>query len=56
MKTVTWSEGTWSRKPASVVEEDGALKVESIEGSDWWRITSYGFIHTCRCYVRKYRD
>jgi regulation of enolase protein 1 (concanavalin A-like superfamily) len=45
MKKIAWSEGTWTRKPASVVEEDGALKFESIEGSDWWRITSYGFIH-----------
>ena len=45
MKKIAWSEGTWSRKPASVLEVDGALKVESIEASDWWRITSYGFIH-----------
>ena len=45
MKKIAWSEGTWSRKPASVAEVDGALKVESIEASDWWRITSYGFIH-----------
>ena len=45
MKKIVWNEGTWSRKPASVAEVDGALKVESIEASDWWRITSYGFIH-----------
>ena len=45
MKKIGWSEGTWSRKPASVLEVDGDLKVESIEASDWWRITSYGFIH-----------
>jgi regulation of enolase protein 1 (concanavalin A-like superfamily) len=45
MKTIAWSEGTWTRKPVSVVEVDNAIKVESIEGSDWWRITSYGFIH-----------
>lgn len=45
MKKIAWNEGTWIRKPASVAEVDGALKVESIEASDWWRITSYGFIH-----------
>jgi regulation of enolase protein 1 (concanavalin A-like superfamily) len=45
MKKIAWNEGTWSRKPASVTEFEGALKVESIESSDWWRITSYGFIH-----------
>ena len=45
MKKIAWSQGTWSRQPASIVEEDGALKVESIEASDWWRTTAYGFIH-----------
>jgi regulation of enolase protein 1 (concanavalin A-like superfamily) len=45
MKSINWSEGTWTRRPVSVVEVDNAIKVESIEGSDWWRITSYGFIH-----------
>jgi hypothetical protein len=45
MKKIAWSQGTWSRKPASIVEVDGALKVESIEASDWWRTTAYGFIH-----------
>jgi regulation of enolase protein 1 (concanavalin A-like superfamily) len=45
MKKIAWSQGIWSRQPASVVEVDGAIKVESIEGSDWWRTTSYGFIH-----------
>ena len=45
MKKIAWNEGSWSRKPASVSEFEGALKVESIEGSDWWRTTAYGFIH-----------
>jgi regulation of enolase protein 1 (concanavalin A-like superfamily) len=45
MKRIEWSKGTWTRQPTSVTEEAGALKFESAEGSDWWRITSYGFIH-----------
>ena len=45
MKKIAWSQGTWSRQPASIAEVDGSIKVESIEGSDWWRTTSYGFIH-----------
>lgn len=45
MKKIAWSQGTWTRQPASVSELDGLLKFESIEASDWWRITSYGFIH-----------
>jgi regulation of enolase protein 1 (concanavalin A-like superfamily) len=45
MKKIVWSEGTWTRKPASIVEVEGAIKVESIEASDWWRTTAYGFIH-----------
>jgi regulation of enolase protein 1 (concanavalin A-like superfamily) len=45
MKSVAWSEGTWTREPVSISEEDGALLVEAADKSDWWRITSYGFIH-----------
>jgi regulation of enolase protein 1 (concanavalin A-like superfamily) len=45
MKKIVWSEGTWTRKPASIVDVEGAIKVESIEASDWWRTTAYGFIH-----------
>ena len=45
MNTVKWSEGTWTREPVSIGLEDGALKVEAAAESDWWRTTSYGFIH-----------
>jgi regulation of enolase protein 1 (concanavalin A-like superfamily) len=45
MKTIAWSEGTWSRQPISVNEDGRHLVVEAAEGSDWWRTTSYGFIH-----------
>jgi regulation of enolase protein 1 (concanavalin A-like superfamily) len=45
MKEIAWSGGTWSRQPISVQEDGRHLVVEAAEGSDWWRTTSYGFIH-----------
>lgn len=45
VKTIPWSEGKWTRAPKSLIESDGRLIVEAAEGSDWWRTTSYGFIH-----------
>lgn len=45
MNQIEWSKGSWSREPLHISEVNGALKVESIEASDWWRTTSYGFIH-----------
>jgi regulation of enolase protein 1 (concanavalin A-like superfamily) len=45
MKNVAWSEGTWTREPVSQSEKGGALTVEAAAESDWWRTTSYGFIH-----------
>ncbi|MEY4034958.1 MAG: hypothetical protein RLZZ311_135, partial [Actinomycetota bacterium] len=41
MKNIPWSAGTWTRNPVSVVEEGSSLVIESFEGSDWWRTTSY---------------
>lgn len=40
-----WSRGNWSRQPVSQRIENGHLIVEAAEKSDWWRTTSYGFIH-----------
>ena len=45
MKEIAWSGGAWSRQPISVQEDGRHLVVEAAEGSDWWRTTSYGFIH-----------
>lgn len=45
MKNVAWSEGTWTREPISQSEEGSLLTVEAAAESDWWRTTSYGFIH-----------
>lgn len=45
MKNVAWSEGNWTREPVSQAQEGAALTVEAAAESDWWRTTSYGFIH-----------
>ena len=45
MKSISWSEGIWTRPPVSQTSKDNCLIVEASEGSDWWRTTSYGFIH-----------
>ncbi|CAN2190258.1 COG3506 Uncharacterized conserved protein [Candidatus Nanopelagicaceae bacterium] len=45
MKNVSWSEGTWTRQPVSQSQEGSVLTVEAAAESDWWRTTSYGFIH-----------
>ncbi len=38
-----WSEGTWTTAPVSASVDGGDLVVEAVEGSDAWRVTSYGF-------------
>ncbi|AZS42908.1 hypothetical protein BWL13_00449 [Microbacterium oleivorans] len=43
--SVDWSEGTWTTPPHAVEERDGMLRVTAEEGSDAWRLTSYGFVH-----------
>jgi regulation of enolase protein 1 (concanavalin A-like superfamily) len=45
MKNVAWNEGSWTREPVSLSHEDSVLTVEAAAESDWWRTTSYGFIH-----------
>ena len=45
MTDIAWSDGGWTHDPAGVVEEHGDLVVTAVEGSDAWRITSYGFVH-----------
>lgn len=37
--------GHWSHEPTALALEDDHLVVTAEEGSDAWRITSYGFIH-----------
>ncbi|WP_416405349.1 DUF1349 domain-containing protein [Arthrobacter sp. LFS091] len=45
MTDIPWSRGEWTNQPGAVVELEGDLLVTAAEGSDAWRITSYGFIH-----------
>jgi len=45
MKTIAWSEGSWTREPVSLNEQGATLAVEAAAESDWWRTTAYGFIH-----------
>lgn len=45
MTDIDWSTGAWTNEPERV-ERDGAdLLVTAREGSDAWRVTSYGFVH-----------
>ena len=44
-RSIPWTQGTWTNKPASVTIDDDGLHVTAHEGSDAWRITSYGFVH-----------
>ena len=39
------STGVWLNQPESVVDANGKLLVTAKENSDFWRTTSYGFIH-----------
>jgi regulation of enolase protein 1 (concanavalin A-like superfamily) len=45
LESIPWSEGEWTRPPVSLTVKDDFLIAEAAEGSDWWRTTSYGFIH-----------
>ena len=45
MKNVAWNEGSWTREPVSLSRDGAVLTVEAAAESDWWRTTSYGFIH-----------
>ena len=45
MTDLGWSAGRWTHPPVSAAEVNGDLVVTAAEGSDAWRLTSYGFIH-----------
>lgn len=45
MTAMAWSAGRWTNEPAEVREAADGLHVTAVEGSDAWRITSYGFVH-----------
>ncbi|WP_150307436.1 DUF1349 domain-containing protein [Planctomonas psychrotolerans] len=45
MTNISWAAGQWTNDPADVRETPDGLRVTAREGSDAWRITSYGFVH-----------
>ena len=45
MKEISWSQGVWLNPPVNAVEEKSRLKVTTVHESDFWRNTSYGFVH-----------
>ncbi len=45
MKNVAWNAGSWTREPVSLSHDGAVFTVEAAAESDWWRTTSYGFIH-----------
>lgn len=42
---IPWTTGTWTTEPIAVDVADDGMRVTAAEGSDAWRITSYGFVH-----------
>jgi len=45
MKEISWSQGVLLNPPVNTVEENSRLKVTTAHESDFWRNTSYGFVH-----------
>lgn len=45
MMKITWDEGVWVNPPVKSDEDSGHLLVTTVYESDFWRNTSYGFIH-----------
>jgi regulation of enolase protein 1 (concanavalin A-like superfamily) len=43
--TVAWADGAWLHPPLGAATESEHLVVAAAEGSDFWRTTSYGFVH-----------
>ena len=45
MDARSWDDGTWTTPPEAVVPDGSDLLVTAREASDFWRTTSYGFVH-----------
>ena len=45
MESLPWSAGQWTHPPVATAELGSDLVVTAAEGSDAWRLTSYGFVH-----------
>lgn len=44
-RAIEWSEAAWLNVPEAVLADGNDLVVTAREGSDFWRTTSYGFVH-----------
>lgn len=42
---LSWTEGEWTNEPKCVVISGAVMTVEAEENSDYWRHTSYDFVH-----------
>lgn len=40
---IDWTDGVWSHEPLAADRDGTDLVVTAVEGSDAWRVTSYGF-------------
>lgn len=45
MKEIAWGEGSWLNPPVNALQVGSELKVSTVHESDFWRNTSYGFVH-----------
>jgi hypothetical protein len=45
MKEIPWDQGVWLNPPVSASVESINLRVTTAHESDFWRNTSYGFVH-----------
>ena len=45
MKEISWEQGVWLNPPVSAIHDRSELKVTTVHESDFWRNTSYGFVH-----------
>ncbi|GAA1585977.1 DUF1349 domain-containing protein [Kribbella sancticallisti] len=44
-RAIEWSEAAWLNQPEAVLADGSNLLVTARKGSDFWRTTSYGFVH-----------
>jgi regulation of enolase protein 1 (concanavalin A-like superfamily) len=45
MNEISWSQGVWLNPPVDSLQVGSHLKVTTVHESDFWRNTSYGFVH-----------
>lgn len=45
VRAMSWDDGEWTTPPTDARTDGNDLVVTAAEGSDAWRVTSYGFIH-----------